>query len=288
MKSRESLGFLLGLIGVLIFAGTLPATRIAVQGFDPWFIGIGRSAVAGLVALALVLVMRWKPPVREDWGKVAVAGLCVCILFPGLTCVAMVSVPAAHGGVVLGAMPLATAMISSAMSGERLSLAYWACAIGGAAIVMAFALADGGAGGFAWGDLALAAAVPAAGLGYTMLARLSARQPGWEVITWVLVFSLPVCLPLWLWLMPPLVLEEIAAPAFWSFLYVALFSQFIGFFFWNTGLVMGGIARVSQVQLLQTFFTLAIAAVLNGEAITPGTLAVAVVIVVLVAVSRRV
>ncbi len=288
MTSRENLGFLLGFIGVLIFAGTLPASRIAVQGFDPWFIGIGRSAVAGVLALAVALVLRWPPPAREDWGKVLVAMVCVCILFPGLTCVAMVSVPASHGGVVLGAMPLATAVISALWSGEKRSRIYWVCAVSGALIVTAFALSDGGSGGFAWGDLALAAAVPSAGLGYTMLAALSARQPGWQVITWVLIASLPICLPFWLWMMPEITLSAIPSPVLWSFLYVAIFAQYIGFFFWNTGLVMGGIGRVSQIQLLQTFGTLAIAAALNGETISAATVAVAVVIVALVAVSRRV
>ncbi len=283
--SRETLGLLLGFLGVCIFAGTLPFTRIAVESLSPGFIAAGRAALAGVLAGTTLLVLRRAWPGRADLLKFALGGLCLVGGFPLFTALAMQSVPAGHGGVVLGILPLATAVISALIAGERPSAAFWIAAVIGAGLVVGFTLHEGG-GGFEPGDLYLLAAVLSSSLGYVVSAQLAQRgYAGWEVISWILVVSLPLTVPVSLWLLPP---DPAAVPA-WSwigFAYVTLLSQYLGFFAWNAGLAIGGIARVSQVQLLQTFVTLVFAAFLNGERIDALTWLVAVGVVGVVVAAR--
>lgn len=284
--SRETLGLLLGFVGVVIFGGTLPFTRLAVEALDPWFVSAGRAALSGLLAATTLVALRRPRPDAGDLRSLALAALCLVGGFPVLTALAMQSVPASHGGVVLGVLPLATAAMSAFLGGERPSPAFWLAALAGAALVVGFALRDGG-GRFERGDLYLAGAVAASSLGYVLSGRLAQRGlGGWEVISWILVISLPVTIPLTIVLAPS---DPGAVPAWaWAgFAYVTILSQYLGFFAWNAGLSLGGIARVSQVQLLQTFVTLLIAAGLNGERVDAPTWAVAIVVVALVLVGRR-
>jgi drug/metabolite transporter (DMT)-like permease len=284
--SRETLGLLLGLVGVVIFGGTLPFTRLAVEALDPWFVSAGRAALSGLLAAATLLALRRPKPDARDFRALALAAVCLVGGFPVFTALAMQSVPASHGGVVLGVLPLATAGVSALLDGERPSPAFWLAASAGAVLVVGFALRDGG-GRFELGDLYLAGAVAASSLGYVLSGRLAQRGlSGWEVISWILVISLPVTIPLAVALAPS---DPGAVPAgAWAgFAYVTVLSQYLGFFAWNAGLALGGIARVSQVQLLQTFVTLGIAASLNGERVDGPTWAAAIAVVGLVLVGRR-
>lgn len=289
--SREQLGLLLGFVGVAIFGGTLPATRIAVAAIDPLALTAMRTAIAGFCALALLIVLRRPLPPRRLWPQLAVAMLCVVILFPYLMALALLTVDASHGGVVLGVLPIATALAAVLIAHERPRLLFWFASVAGAAIVIAFALRQGG-GTFERGDLLLFAAVIAAAFGYTFSGHLTSAMPGWEVISWVLVMSLPFALPAAILTMPADLAAIPLKPAMlkiWlAVLYVALFSQWIGFFAWNAGLAMGGIARVSQMQLLQPFITFVLAALFNDEAITLQIVLFAAAVVASVAISSRV
>jgi drug/metabolite transporter (DMT)-like permease len=256
--SRETLGLLIGFVGVAIFGGTLPFTRIAVEALDPWFVTAGRASLSGLLAGAVLIVLRRPVPDRASLIKIACASFFIVGGFPAFTALAMTSVEASHGGVVLGILPLVTAAISAWMTGERPSARFWLAAVAGAALVAAFALRAGG-GRFVAGDLLLAGAVLSAAIGYNLSGQLTRLMSGWEVISWILVIAPPVTLPATLWLAPSTP-SEVPARCWIAFAYVTLMSQYIGFFFWNAGLALGGVARVSQVQLLQTFVTLVIAA----------------------------
>ena len=261
--SREALGLLLGIIGVIIFGGTLPATRLAVQGLDPWFVTFGRAAAAGVLAVAVLAVLRRPWPGIEQQKKLLLAAVMLIGGFPGFMALAMVTLPAAHGGIVLSILPIATAIAGALILGERPSLMFWLTAIAGAALVLAFAFRSSG-GSLAAGDLYLLAAAACAATGYSISAGAARGMPGWEVICWQLALTLPVTVPLSLWLFPATP-AAVPAAAWAGFAYTALFSMFLGFFAWNTGLAMGGVARVSQVQLLQTFVTVGLAALVNGE-----------------------
>src|SRR5882757_3245037 len=283
--SHERLGLLLGFVGMAIFGGTLPATRIAVSAIDPMALTALRTAIAGLCSLVLLLVLRRPLPPRRLWLQLAIAMLCVSIAFPFLMALAVQTVDASHGGVVLGILPIATALVAVAITHERPRPLFWIASIAGAALVIAFALRQGG-GALSAGDLLLFAAVAVSATGYAFSGRLTAEMPGWEVISWVLVMALPVSLPASLLAMPQ-DLGNVPLRPMLGLLYVALFSQWIGFFAWNAGMAMGGIARVSQVQLLQPFVTFALAAFFNDETITWQTVLFAAAVVATVAISTR-
>ena len=283
--SRETLGLIIGTIGVIIFGVTLPMTRIAVVSLDPWFVTMGRAALAGLVALCVLVVLKRTVPTRSELMRLGVAAVFVIVGFPGFTGFAMRLVPASHGGVVLGILPLVVALFGAIAARERPSFGFWLSALAGAALVIGFSLRDG-EGGFGLGDVLLLGAVLSAASGYTVLAGLTKSRPGWEVISWTVVISLPVTLP-FAFLTAPGDLFAVPLPHWGAFLYLGLMSQYVGFFFWNTGLAMGGQARVSQTQLLQTFVTLAFAAWVNGEQVDLLTWIFAVAVVGVVLIGRR-
>ncbi len=283
--SREHLGLLLGFIGMAIFGGTLPATRIAVTAIDPLAVTALRTAIAGLCSLTLLIVLRRPLPPRHLFSQLLIAMLCVSILFPFLMALAVQTVDASHGGVVLGILPIATALVAVFITHERPRPLFWIASVAGAALVIAFALRQGG-GALSAGDLLLFAAVAVSAVGYAFSGRLTAGMPGWEVISWILVMALPISLPAaaLTWPADP---THIALKPWLALLYVAVFPQWVGFFAWNAGMAMGGIARVSQVQLLQPFVTFALAALFNDETITAQILLFAAAVVATVAISTR-
>ncbi len=284
-SSRERWGLVLGFVGMVVFGGTLPATRIAVSAIDPIALTALRAAIAGLCSLALLIALRRPLPARRLWPQLVVAMLCVTVLFPFLMALAMQTVDASHGGVVLGILPIATALVAVLVTHERPNPLFWIASLVGAALVIAFALRQGG-GALSAGDLLLFAAVALSAIGYAYSGRLTAEMPGWEVISWVLVIALPISLPAALLTMPS-DLTHIPLQPWLALFYVAIFSQWIGFFAWNAGMAMGGIARVSQIQLLQPFVTFALAAFFNGETITPQIVLFASAVVATVAISTQ-
>ena len=266
--SDATLGLLLGLIGVAAFSLTLPMTRVALRELDPWFIGLGRAAVAAIPAALWLLAARSPWPNRSQLASLGRVSLGVVVGFPVCSSIGMQTVPASHGAVVIGVLPLATALFAAWLGGERLSRAFWFCAVAGSAIVIAFAVTQG-AGRLAIGDLWLLAAVTLGAFGYAEGGRLAREIGAPQVICWALVCSAPVLfVPVaWLaWQQP----WPWSAPVAASFAYVALVSQWLGFFAWYRGLALGGVARVGQVQLLQVFLTIGFATLFFGE-VTPAT-----------------
>lgn len=282
---KAASGWLNGLLGVVIFSGSLPATRVAVAGFDPLFLTLARAAIAGLLALALLLMLRQPWPQRKDLARLALVALCVVLGFPLLTALALRHVNAAHSIVFIGLLPLATAAFGVLRGGERPHLAFWLFSGLGSTLVAGFALSQGFTASPV-GDLLMLAAVVICGLGYAEGAALSRRLGGWQVICWALVVSLPVMTPLALWTMPASFVG-IGWPAWTGLAYVSLFSMLIGFVFWYRGLVQGGIAAVGQLQLLQPFFGLLLAGLLLGEAVGWGMVAVCLAVTLCVAGARR-
>jgi drug/metabolite transporter (DMT)-like permease len=257
----ESRGMLLGLLGVAIFSLTLPMTRLAVVDLDPVWIGLARALVAALPAAAWLAWQRAPWPGRAMLPRLLLIAAGIVVGFPTLSSMAMREVDASHGAVVLGVLPLGTALAGAWLGGERPSRAYWVCAALGAALVCGFALRAGG-GALQPADGLLVLAVAAAGIGYAEGARVARLIGGPQTICWALVVSAPLlALPV-AWLSWRHGVE--ARPSAWlGFAYVALFSQLLGFFAWYRGLALGGTARVSQVQLLQLFMTLAFAALIG-------------------------
>ncbi len=284
----ETRGLLLGFVGVLIFGLTLPLTRIAVRDLDPLLVSLGRAVLAGLVSGALLWWTARPLPTREQFGKLAIVAAGVVFGFPVLSTLAMRTAPAGHGAIVLALLPLATAVASVLFAGERPSVGFWLCSVAGSAAVLVFAAVEGAFSnaGLGVADLLLAGAIVAAAIGYAQGGALSRSLGGWQVICWALVLSLPVLAVLLLVLSPHVNLAA-SWPSWASFLYVAFGSQLIGFFFWNKGLALGGVAKVGQVQLLQCFVSLAGAALFTGETISLREISFALLVVAIVAAGRK-
>ncbi len=277
-------GYVYGLIGVMIFAATLPMTHVALGGFSPAFITFGRAFGASVVAAGALLLLR-RPLPRERRGELFAAGLLLAFGFPGFSSVAMQTVPASHGGIVLGVLPLMTACFAALFGGERPGLLFWSFAVAGALLVVSFSLSgvDITPG---IGDLWLGCAALAASCGYVISGKLARTMPGWEVIAWALVFISPISLVGTLWSLGGGI-DDPGPFELAGFAYLMLGSMFGGFVFWNRGLALGGIARVGQVQLLQSFFTIAFSALLLGETITPVKIAYAIAVAAVVWMGRK-
>ncbi|QRM56973.1 DMT family transporter [Sinorhizobium sp. BG8] len=275
---------LLGLIGVTIFGATLPMTRIALDGFTPLFITFSRAVIASLAAGTALLVLR-KPFPKAHLPALIGVGLAAVFGFPIFSSIALQTIPASHGGVVLGVLPLLTSAFGAIIDGERPGALFWFCGLAGSALVVAFSIAGSGFH-VGEGDLWLFLSAIAASFSYVLSGKLARTLPGWEVIAWALVITFPASLAGMLYLgvdglrMPGT--GEYAALA-----YLGLMSMFGGFIFWNSGLAIGGIARVAQVQLVQTFVTLAISAALLKEQIDPSTILFAVAVAFVVWLGRK-
>ncbi|MFL1544680.1 DMT family transporter [Pseudomonas sp. O39] len=278
-------GWINGFIGVVIFSGSLPATRLAVMEFDPVFLTMIRATLAAVLGLCLLRLFQAKRPARNQWLPLVVVALGVVIGFPLLTALALQYVTSAHSIVFIGLLPLATAVFGVLRGGERPRPVFWLFSSLGSLLVMGYAVAQGLSAAPA-GDVLMLLAVLACGLGYAEGAKLSRSLGGWQVICWALVVSLPVVAPLSL-ILAPSTLAGISLPAWLSLGYVALFSMLIGFVFWYRGLAQGGIAAVGQLQLLQPFFGLALAAGLLHEPVSLGMVLVTVAVIGCVAGAKR-
>ena len=282
---RTASGWVNGFIGVVIFSGSLPATRVAVAQFDPVFLTVARAAIAGVLALVLLFAFRERRPSRNDIRSLVIVAVGVVVGFPLLTALALQYITSAHSIVFIGLLPLSTAIFAVLRGGERPKPAFWIFSALGSAMVASLAFMQGLTAS-AVGDLLMLAAIIICGLGYAEGAKLSRTLGGWQVICWALVLSLPVMVALSIACMPP-TFSAIALPTWLSLAYVSLFSMLMGFVFWYRGLAQGGIAAVGQLQLLQPFFGLALAATLLNEPVTWMMLVVTIAVILCVVGARK-
>lgn len=263
-------GWISGFIGVVIFAGSLPATRLAVMDFDPVFLTAARATLAALLGGMVLRLLDQRLPTKADLPALAVVTLGVIIGFPLLSAMALQYVTSAHALVFLGILPLFTAIFAVWRGEERPPALFWLFALLGSSFVAGYAALSSGSTSLI-GGLLMLGAVMACGLGYAEGGRLSRTLGGWQVISWALVLSLPIMLPI-MWLTWPESLAEVSIAAWAGLIYVSLFSMFLGFVFWYRGLALGGIAAVGQLQLMQPFMGLALAALLLHEMVNMGML----------------
>lgn len=272
-------------MGVLLFSLTLPFTRIAVSELSPYFVTFGRAALSGACALLMFAHTRPKLPTRSQLLRLGVMALGVVYGFPLFVSFAMQTLPSAHGGIVLGVLPLATAAVGALRFKERPSLAFWGVALVGSLLVISYAALNG-SGGLVHEDGLLFFAVASAAIGYCEGGKLSEEMSSVDVISWALVLTLPINI-----LLTSVYLDfdvkAVSTSAWVAFIYVGMISMYIGFFFWYRGIATGGIARVGQVQLLQPFLTLAGAYLLLGEAITAMNVGFALCVLAVVVLGKR-
>ncbi|WP_440636477.1 DMT family transporter [Bradyrhizobium sp. PUT101] len=274
-----------GLLGVIIFSGSLPATRVAVGGFSALFLTSARAVIAALLGAALLGLLRQARPARTDLASLTIVAIGVVVGFPLLTALALQHITSAHSIVFIGLLPLSTAIFGVLRGGERPQPLFWLFAVLGSATVAGFALSNGGSASLT-GDLLMVAAIVLCGLGYAEGAALSRRLGGWQVISWALLLALPLmgALAILTW---PSTWSGVTVPAWIGLAYVSVFSMFVGFIFWYRGLAVGGIARVGQLQQLQPFFGLALAGFLLHEPVAWSMIAATALVVVCVFFARR-
>ncbi|WP_445525125.1 DMT family transporter [Streptomyces cyslabdanicus] len=283
--ARTRAGTLQAALGVVAFSLTFPATAWGLEGFGPWSLVAVRSVLAAVLAGGCLLALRVPPPARRHWPGLAIVAAGVVLGFPLLTTLALETSTTAHAAVVVGLLPLTTALLSALRFGIRPSRTFWAAALAGAAAVVAFTVQQSGgalttADGYLFGALLVCAA------GYTEGGRLARVMPGWQVIGWALVLCLPLAVPA-----AALALAHepvrLGVHSVAGLLWVAAGSQFFGLVVWYRGMAAVGIPKASQLQLAQPLLTLVWSVLLLGEHLTAAAPVTAVAVLVCIAVTQR-
>lgn len=284
-KDENISGWINGFIGVVLFSGGLPATKLAVMEMSPIFVTIVRAAVAGILALIVLWLGKEKRPVKKDLIPLLLVSLGCVVGFPLLSALALQYLTSAHSIVFLGMLPLATAVFGVMRGGEKPHPVFWFFSVTGSLLVIGYAVSQG-ISASPVGDILMLLAVILCGMGYAEGAKLSKTLGGWQVISWALVLALPVMIPLFFIYFPDDI-ENVSFQGWFGMAYISIFSMFIGFIFWYKGLAQGGIATVGQLQLLQPFFGLALAAWLLHEQVSVGMLGVTVGVILCVAGTKK-
>ena len=274
----------LGFLGVLAFSFTLPATRVAVEELDPTFVGIGREAIAAVLAGLILAAARAPLPNRRQLVRIAIVASGVVFGWPLFTALALRGLTSAHSAVIVGILPAATAVAAVLRAGEHPTRGFWLASLAGLVAVLAFAATQGA--GVSAADVQILLAVALSAIGYAEGGALARELGGWRVICWAVVLSVPITLPI----------AAVAAvgsdlhvggDAWLGFAYVSLVSALIGFFPWYAGLARGGVAKIGQIQLIQPLLTLAWSALLLGEHIGLATLVASIAVVASVVATQR-
>jgi len=282
---RETRGLALGFVGVACFSASLPFTLVAVREFGVIFPSFGRAVIAAVLAAIALGITRTPLPRRGLWGRLYMAVGGVAVGFPAFTGLALQHAPSGHGAVVIGLLPAATAGWSVLRTGSRPSMRFWMFAAVGAGAIVALAIAEGTAA-VALGDLYLLGAIASGATGYTEGAVVSREIGGWQTISWIVIFALPITVPVTLIGLGPVGFDE-PWTAWLGLAYIGAVSMFFGFFAWYAGLALGGIARVSQIQLLQPMMSLVWASIFLHEQLDLLIVVVALVVLASVAGSKR-
>ncbi len=284
-KDENISGLINGFIGVLLFSGSMPATKLAVMEMSPIFVTIARAAIAGILALSVLMIYKEKRPEKNQIFPLLLVSIGCVVGFPLLSALALQYLTSAHSIVFLGMLPLATAVFGVFRGGERPHPIFWFFSVIGSLLVIGYAVSQG-ISASPVGDILMLLAVILCGMGYAEGAKLSKTLGGWQVISWALVLALPVMIPLFFIYFPDHI-ETVSFQGWFGMAYISLFSMFIGFIFWYKGLAQGGIATVGQLQLLQPFFGLALAAYFLHEQVSIGMVGVTIGVILCVAGTKK-
>lgn len=282
------LAIIIGILGMVIFAGSIPATSLALEGFSAEFFTLFRAFLAGLGAAIAVVIMKCPLP-RQHIPRLIFIALLIAFAFPGFMALSLQNVSPAHGAVVLGIIPIFSSVISVIITGQRPPLGFWITSFSASVIVMGFALHASGTG-LSSGDIYMLIGAFCTALGYNLSAKLSSEMPSWQVIAWALTLTLPLSAigSVMTWQGLPVASASTSLGMIWSgMIYSGFGAMLIGYLLWNMGLSLGGVARIGQLQYLQVFVTLAMAAVVNQDPLRLETLLTATLVTVLVIIAMR-
>lgn len=289
--NSQNHAYIMGVFAVLAFSLTLPITKHLTPYLSVWDIGLGRSLLAACAAAVILIAKQTPIPNFKQIIQLIIVASGIAFGFPVLTAVGMQTVPSSHGGIILGGLPLATALIGCFLLKKMPTLQFTLVAVCGFAVLAIYSFLTTGSTGdlkIVRGDLALLGAVILAGLGYAQGGLLAREIGGWQVICWTLVISVPLLLPLTFILGDFQSFTQLPASGWIAFAFLALVNSLIGFFFWYRALAIGGVARISQIQLLQTFFTFGFARIWLGEDITLLMISFMIITLVIVWFSKRI
>lgn len=285
--SPMAMAYVWGLSGVLMFSGGLVATRMAVLELPPVFVGAGRAAVAGILSMLLLGVLKQQLPARRYWPGLLVVAVGAVFAYPLLSALALQWTDASHATLVTALMPLFTAIFGAWLSAQVPRFGFWLFACAGALLVLGYSLAQHHINSLALADALLLFACLCCGLAYAKGAMLAKSLGSWQVICWALVLSLPLSLPLTLFQLPAISAQTVSLSAWLGFAYLAVFSMFLGFFAWYRGLSLGGVAQISQLQQLSPFLGLGWATICLGEPISALQFGIAALVVLCIVLGRR-
>ncbi len=283
--THTSSGWMNGLIGVLLFSGSMPATKVAVLSLDPIFVTLVRALIAAVLAGLFLFYSKATLPNKFESKSIILVAIGAVIGFPLLSSLALQHMTAARSLVFVGTLPLSTAIFAVLRGKEKPKPLFWLFALIGSGLVVGFAYAQHATSSLT-GDLLMLAAIVLCGLAYAEGAVLTKTMGGSQVISWAIIYALPILLPSLFFFMPTS-FHFIQTDTWVSLLYLGTMSMFTGFIFWYKGLAQGGIASVGQLQLLQPFFGLALAAVFLNEYVSIGMIGVTLGVVLSVAASKK-
>jgi drug/metabolite transporter (DMT)-like permease len=282
-------GIAYAFLGVLIFSFTLPMVKLALPGFSPWTLTFGRATLAGLLALVFLGFAKAHFPKREQLLPLLLTASGIVIGWPILTTLALQETTSAHAAVITAGLPLATAILAVFRLHEQVPRAFWIAALVGTLTLVVYALVRGGQeGGSLTSNVYLVGAVISAAIGYAEGAILAKEMPGWQVVSWCVVLTLPLTMPgflISLWLGRDS--HSVSTVSLLAFLFTAFGSMYFGFFAWYRGLSELGVAKGSQVQLIQPLLTLLWSAILLNEVVTGATMMAASVVILCISVVQR-
>ena len=283
--NNEIKAYIWGFLGIIGFGLTLPATKAAIPLFGIVAVGIGRAVVSGVLGLFLLWITKSKIPTIKQIKRLYVVALGVVFGFPLFSAYAMNQVPASHGAIVTGLLPLFTALFAVILVKEKPSIRFWISAVVGSATIVIYSIYVGG-GTLHIADIALLFAVISAALGYAEGARLAKELGSWRVICYALVLSLPISIPLFCFSVQINAQHNVIS-AWVGFAYVSVVSMLLAFFAWYRGLELGGIAKIGQLQLLQPFITIFTSAILLSEKLSPSMFIVLAIVLASVYIGKR-
>lgn len=283
--SDKTRGLILGFLGVLVFSGSLPATRAAVADFNPVFVTGARAVIAGVLGATMLVALKAKRPEKRDLLPLLGVTMGVVVVWPLMIAFSLQIVPSAHGTMFIGLLPLMTAIFGVLRGGERPKPRFWLYAVCGSALVVFYAFLSNGLV-LSTPDLFMLIGVTVCGYGYAEGAQLTRRLGGWQAISWALLLGMPLMLALSV-AYAPTDFHAVHAASLLGLIYAGLMAMLVGFIFWYRGLALGGTASVGQLQLTQPFFSFLIAFLFLGEAISGAMIAVTVAVVGCVVAARR-
>jgi drug/metabolite transporter (DMT)-like permease len=269
-----------------MFSGTVPATRIAVQTIDPVVVGVGRSVLGTVLAVAYLIAVRAPWPSRAQWPSILVIAAGAAVGFGWFSAEALRTVSASHGSVVIGILPMLTAVFGTIRTGARPRPLFWVATAAGTAVVIVYAASGSRMTSISVGDVYLFAALAGAAAAYAEGGRLARTMPGGQVIAWGLVAALPVSVPLTAFALHSSPFEP-SASSLVALVYMAIFSVFVGMVLWYRAMGIAGVPRVSSIQLAQPLLSVIWSWLLIGEPLRLETIVAAALVLVCVATAQR-